>query len=124
MRTTTIMIVVAATNKLLFISGFSVFSGFSGLSIPELPLTHPTPALARAEKRQKPPPTTPRPFVLAPRALSSSRRTCPPHQDRTRCQPAPRCNRGPFPIPTPPDTGDSFVGRRRHHTRAPAHSPD
>src|SRR5689334_18380148 len=30
MRQTTIIIVAAATNKLLFISGFSAFSGFSG----------------------------------------------------------------------------------------------
>ena len=33
MRQTTIIIVAAATNKLLFISGFSAFSGFSGLAI-------------------------------------------------------------------------------------------
>src|SRR5690348_4473297 len=33
MRQTTIIVVAAATKKLLFISGFSVFSGFSGLSI-------------------------------------------------------------------------------------------
>jgi hypothetical protein len=34
MRQTTIIVVAVATNQLLFISGFSVFSGFSGLAIP------------------------------------------------------------------------------------------
>jgi hypothetical protein len=33
---TTIIVLAAATNKLLFISGFGVFSGFSGLSISNL----------------------------------------------------------------------------------------
>ena len=33
MRQATIIVVAATTNQLLFISGFSVFSGFSGPSI-------------------------------------------------------------------------------------------
>src|SRR5690348_13011665 len=45
MRQTTIIVVAAATKKLLFISGFSVFSGFSGLSI-----SKPSPKFRRANR--------------------------------------------------------------------------